>query len=333
MTVSERLVKYKTEVLGLKTFPSEEWVLDLFRFQAVNNPVYKQYLDLIGCDPLSVNSIKSIPFLPIELFKGHVLKSGNWEEELFFSSSGTGSAGFSKHALYSGDFYREHSQNCFEYFYGPLKDYCVLGLLPSYLERKGSSLVYMCEHFINQSNSAYSGFYLDKTDKLKSVLDILSDKKEKVLLIGVSFALWDFAERYSADYNGFVLMETGGMKGRRREIPREELHNIIASSFNLSAVHSEYGMTELFSQAYSKGQGVFELPATMKFLLRDITDPFSEAKEGKTGGLNIIDLANFSTVSFIETGDLAQQVNGSYKILGRLDHAMVRGCNLMYAEV
>ena len=333
MTVSERLEKYKTEVLNLRAFPSEDWVLDLFRFQAENNPLYHQYINLVGVDYREVKSVNSIPFLPIELFKAHEIKTGQWEEELYFSSSGTGSSGFSKHALYSGEFYKTHSQNCFEHFYGPLKDYCVLGLLPSYLERKGSSLVYMCEHFIEQSESEYSGFYLDKTDKLKSVLDVLSKKREKVLLIGVSFALWDFSELYTADFEDVVFMETGGMKGRRREIPREELHNIIAGAFNLPSVHSEYGMTELFSQAYSKGQGLFDLPATMKFLLRDITDPFSSAKEGKTGGLNIIDLANFSTISFIETGDLAQETKGAYKILGRLDNAMVRGCNLMYAEV
>ena len=155
MTVSERLEKYKTEVLNLKAFPSEDWVLDLFRFQAENNPLYHQYINLVGVDYKEIKSVNSIPFLPIELFKGHEIKTGQWEEELYFSSSGTGSSGFSKHALYSGEFYKEHSQNCFEHFYGPLKDYCVLGLLPSYLERKGSSLVYMCEHFIEQSESEY----------------------------------------------------------------------------------------------------------------------------------------------------------------------------------
>lgn len=331
MSDTEILEVYKEEVLGLQKFPDTDWVLKLFRYQANSNEVYKNYLKLLQIDPLSIDTIEAIPFLPIELFKNHTVKSGKWIEEEVFTSSGTTSSQTSKHHLYSSLFYKKHSQHCFEHFYGPLEEYCVLALLPAYLERKGSSLVYMADHFIKTSKDTSSGFFLHNWEDLVKVLMHKKQQGVKTLLLGVSFALLDFAEQYKLDLSHVVVMETGGMKGRRKEMPRAELHAEMSGLLHLKAVHSEYGMTELLSQSYSLGEGLFELPPSMQFVIRDMTDPFSLVKSGKSGVLNIIDLANFATCSFIETADLArrQGLNG-YEILGRLDRAMVRGCNLLY---
>ena len=331
MSDTEILEVYKEEVLGLQKFPDTDWVLRLFRYQANSNEVYRNYLNLLQIDPSSVDTIEAIPFLPIEFFKNYTVKSGNWIEEEVFTSSGTTGSQTSKHHLYSSSFYKTHSQHCFEHFYGPLEEYCVLALLPAYLERTGSSLVYMADHFIKTSRDKSSGFFLHNWDDLAKVLMHKKQQGVKTLLIGVSFALLDFAEHYKLDLSDIIVMETGGMKGRRKEMPRSELHAEMSGLLHLAGVHSEYGMTELLSQSYSLGEGVFELPPSMKFVIRDMTDPFSLVKNGKSGVLNIIDLANFATCSFIETADLARcQASNTYEILGRLDRAMIRGCNLLY---
>lgn len=334
MNSTERLQHYEQMVLNLTDFPDQEWVLELFRFQATTNPVYKKYLALLGKDPSRVNKLEDIPFLPIEFFKNNSVKVGSWNHQQVFTSSGTTGQQTSKHYLYSESFYKQHSQNCFESFYGDLKEYCVLALLPAYLERKGSSLVYMVDHFIKASLDVDSGFFLDDWQSLAMLLQKKKQAGQKTLLLGVSFAIMDFSEQYSMDLSDIIIMETGGMKGRRAEIPRSEMHASVSVLFNTEHVHSEYGMTELLSQAYSKGKGVFALPPSLKFMIHDITDPFNLAKAGKSGVLNIIDLANFATCSFIETGDLARETSkGEFEILGRLDRAMLRGCNLMYTSL
>lgn len=327
----ESLKVFEETVLGLDQFPEDDFVLELFRFQAKTNLVYKSYLQHLNLDPQSISVVSDIPFLPIEFFKNHKVMCGDWVSVEVFTSSGTTGSQTSKHHLHKAEFYKKHSQRCFEFFYGPLKEYCVLALLPAYLERTGSSLVYMADHFIKTSKHKQSGFFLNNWDDLASLL--MNNKKNgiKTLLIGVSFALLDFAEAYKMDLSGITVMETGGMKGRRKEIPRSEMHSVMAEMLKLQHIHSEYGMTELLSQSYSLGNGVFRLPPSMQFVIKDITDPFSLCKTGKSGVLNIVDLANFATCSFIETADLAREVSpDNYEILGRLDRAMVRGCNLMY---
>jgi hypothetical protein len=334
MDSTERLQYYEQQVLNLKEFPDNEWVMDLFRFQAENNIVYKEYLNLLGVEANELERAEDIPFLPIECFKKYSVKTGVWDHELIFSSSGTTGSQTSSHYVQNSNFYKLHSQNCFEHFYGALDSYCVLALLPAYLERKGSSLVYMAQHFIETSLDKDSGFFLYDWDALLHLLKEKQSKGVKTLLIGVSFALLDLAEQHKIDLSNVIVMETGGMKGRRKEMPRSDLHASMSDSFNAKHIHSEYGMTELLSQAYSKGRGVFELPPSMKFVLKDMTDPFTLSKTGKSGVLNIIDLANFASCSFIETADLAKEsTRGEYEVLGRLDRAMLRGCNLLYTNL
>jgi hypothetical protein len=306
----------------------EELALEVFRFQAAHNVVYARYLALLNVDFQKVDSIGSIPFLPIQFFKNHVVKTGDWEAETTFTSSGTTGAAISRHSVRDVNLYLQNAVQGFQYFYGDLAGYCILALLPSYLERRGSSLVCMAEHFIRQSNYPQSGFFLKNTNELLQVF--AASRPKKVLLLGVSFALLDLAERHSPDLNDVVVMETGGMKGRRRELTRPELHGILKTAFNAGAIHSEYGMTELFSQAYSKGEGRFFPAPSMRVFSREITDPLTRQLPGKTGVLNIIDLANFDTCSFIATEDLGRvAADGSFEVLGRLDDTDIRGCNLM----
>ncbi|MFQ5446919.1 MAG: acyl transferase [Saprospiraceae bacterium] len=306
----------------------EALALEVFRFQAVHNPVYARYLSLLKIDFQKVGSAGSIPFLPIQLFKNHSVKTGDWEEETTFTSSGTTGAAASRHPVRDVSFYLKNAVAGFRHFYGDPAGYCILALLPSYLERTGSSLVCMAEHFIQHSSYPQSGFFLKNTDELLQVL--AASRPKKALLLGVSFALLDLAERHQPDFRGVVVMETGGMKGRRRELTRHELHGILKKAFNVSAIHSEYGMTELFSQAYSKGEGRFLPAPTMRVFSREITDPLTAQQPGKTGVLNIIDLANFDSCSFIATDDLGRVFSdGSFEVLGRLDNSDIRGCNLM----
>ena len=305
--------------------------LDVFRYQAENNPVYRKFLELLGINQAEIQRIEDIPFLPIELFKEYELQSGQWPAQQIFSSSGTTGSATSKHLVRDTQWYLENARRGFEYFYGDLKDFVILALLPSYLERQGSSLILMAQDFIEQSQSARGGFYLYNQEELIKHLQSIQEEQPmtKILLLGVSFALLDLAEANSIDLGNVIIMETGGMKGRREEITRTELHQRLKLAFHQENIHSEYGMTELFSQAYSKGEGLFLPAPTMRVLAREITDPLQLQSEQRTGVLNIIDLANLDTISFIATEDLGKvHADGSFEILGRLDASDVRGCNL-----
>lgn len=304
--------------------------LRLFRFQARHNPVYGKYINHLRIQPADVKSLTDIPFLPISFFKTHSLKTGEWTEQALFSSSGTTGTTTSIHPVADLDFYLNHSERCFTDFFGALNGYHIFALMPSYLERQGSSLIAMLQNFIRKTESPYSGFYLYDHDKL--LRDLVSAQKDtrKIILWGVSFALLDFAEKHSLDLNGSMLIETGGMKGRRKEMTRYELHKQLKDCFNVSSIYSEYGMTELLSQAYTKGDDRFYPPQSMKIIVRDTTDPLEKGLVARGGGLNVIDFANFQSVSFIETEDAGKVYpDGSFEVLGRLDNSDVRGCNLM----
>ena len=310
----------------------ESLALRIFRYQAHYNSLYKNYLALLHIAPNSVKSIQDIPFLPISFFKTKVVQTGSNEpkaQNYIFSSSGT-SGITSKHFVKDLDFYKKNTVLGFQEFYGKVKDYCILGLLPSYLERNDSSLVTMIAHFIQLSKYPQSGFFLHNYEELADILKDCQRQKTPTLLLGVSFALLDFAEQHPLNLDGIIIMETGGMKGKRKEITRESLHKILKRAFKVKNIHSEYGMTELLSQAYSQAEGIFSPTPTMKVLCREITDPLSLQKTGKTGALNIIDLANLDSCAFIATEDLGKVYeNGTFEILGRLDHSDIRGCNLM----
>lgn len=308
----------------------EELALEIFRFQSVWNPLYAQYLALLGVDCHQVKDLAGIPFLPIQFFKTHEIKSGNWLEETVFTSSATTGMTSARHLVRSLDFYKENTVAGFQKFYGSPADYCILALLPSYLERSGSSLVCMADHFIHLSGQKMSGFFLRDTERLVEALRQTKSAGQPVLLLGVSFALLELSEQYPIDLQHVIIMETGGMKGRRKELTREELHGALKSTFGVSDIHSEYGMAELFSQAYSKGKGVFTPTPTMRVFAREISDPLSLLPPDKTGILNIIDLANFDTCAFIATEDLGRVgENGDFEVLGRVDNSDIRGCNLM----
>jgi len=304
--------------------------LQLFHFQAENNPVYKQYLHFLRFAPQRVKSVTEIPFLPISFFKNHMVKTGAWEPELYFASSGTTGERTSTHPVRSLRFYLEHTVRCFESFFGKIQNYHFLALLPSYLERTDSSLVAMIDFFIKKSDSPHSGFYLHNTSQLLEDLEKLRNAEKKTVLWGVTFALLDLAERYHPDLRHCMVFETGGMKGRRQEITRPELHAALKEGFRVKEIFSEYGMTELFSQAYSKGENAFFCPPWMKILARDITDPMRKGLLNETGGINVVDFANVDSIAFIETEDLGKVYpDGSFEVLGRLDNSDMRGCNLM----
>ncbi len=306
-------------------------VLKIFKYQAENNQVYKEFINRLGTNIDTISQIQDIPFLPVGFFKSHKIISGDLPVEIVFESSGTTGMSISRHYMVDADLYEQSFYRTFKLFYGDPADYIITALLPSYTDRQNSSLVYMVNNLIKKSSHPLGGFYSDNTEKLLSVLVRNKTGDRKILLIGVSFALLDFAEKYSCDLSGMIVMETGGMKGRRKEITREELHSILKTKLNLKSVHSEYGMTELLSQAYSKGGGIFYCPSWMKILIRDPQDPLSVFNEpGITGGINIIDLANINSCSFIATGDLGRLHNdGSFEVLGRFDNQDIRGCNLL----
>jgi len=308
----------------------ESIALDIFRFQAEKNPVYSVFCEYLGRTKNRVTSFKEIPFLPIAFFKSQKVVSSKNIEHSIFSSSGTTGQITSKHYVTDIALYEKSYLEGFESFYGDVSDYCVLALLPSYLERSGSSLIYMVDDLIKKSNHPDSGFYLDEVDVLIEKLKRLDSQGKKVLLIGVSFALLDLVEKHQLNLKNTIVMETGGMKGRRKELIREELHDILKKGFGTKTIHSEYGMTELLSQAYSQGNGIFKTPPWMKILIRDTEDPLTLQEIGKTGGVNVIDLANINSCSFIATQDLGKIYNnGSFEILGRFDNSDIRGCNLM----
>ncbi|MFT4780775.1 MAG: phenylacetate-coenzyme A ligase PaaK-like adenylate-forming protein [Psychroserpens sp.] len=305
-------------------------VLEVFKFQFENNAVYRSFCDLLYKHPSAIQRIEDIPFLPIQFFKSHHVLSSNGPIEDTFSSSGTTGSLTSKHYVTDLSIYEKSFRQGFQNFYGSIKDYTILALLPNYLERKGSSLVYMVNDMIEHSQHPQSGFYLDNINELKETLIALDSEGKKIMLIGVSFALLDLVELHQFSLKHTIVMETGGMKGRRKEMVREELHAVLKSGFGVSKIHSEYGMTELLSQAYSLGDGIFRCPDWMRILTRDPEDALTLQKTKKTGGINVIDLANINSCSFIATQDLGRvHDNSTFEIIGRFDSSDIRGCNLM----
>ena len=304
--------------------------LEIFQYQYQNTPVYREFCDFLRVGPSDVNHIEEIPFLPIELFKFKKVLNHRLESEIIFSSSGTTGSRPSKHYIADLELYRKSFRSTFQQFYGDADKYCILALLPSYLERMDSSLVYMVNDLISASKNPHSGFYLNEYEELSQLLQRLNSQEIPVILFGVSFALLDMAQSYQLSLPNTTVIETGGMKGRRKEIIRAALHQELINAWDLHSVHSEYGMTELLSQAYAREGGIFTCPTWMRVLIRDTEDPMKNLDMGKTGGINVIDLANIYSCSFIATQDLGKlQKNGGFEVLGRFDHSDVRGCNLM----
>lgn len=324
-----------TRELFSKNVNFDDLAYRLFNFQYENNTLYHAYVNTLHIPVSSVKEIKDIPFLPIGFFKTHEIKTGQFESNLYFESSGTTQTVQSKHYVRDISLYEQSFRKGFEMFYGDVKDYVVLGLLPSYLERRHSSLVYMVNDMIKGSRHPESGFYLHEYEKLHSRVLHLEKEKKKTLLIGVTFALLDFAEKYSMKMEHTIIMETGGMKGRREEWTREEVHQFLKEKLGVRHVHSEYGMTELLSQAYSGGEGIFNAPPWMKIILRDESDPLqiissSDNKESVRGIINVIDLANVYSCAFIATDDMGKiYPDGRFEVLGRMDNSDLRGCSLM----
>jgi hypothetical protein len=308
----------------------EKMALKVFRFQHENNLVYRQFCDFLKVEKGQVKSITQIPFLPIQFFKSHKVLSSDQEIQETFTSSGTTGTITSKHLVTDVSLYEQSYLQAFSQFYGNIQDYTILALLPSYLDRKGSSLIYMVQDMIQKTENSDSGFYLHNYDELISKLKQLDTSGKNVLLIGVTYALLDLIEKENFQLKNTIIMETGGMKGKRKEMIREELHEILSNGFGVSSIHSEYGMTELLSQAYSLGDGIFECPSWMQIYIRDTEDAVSYIANGKTGGINVIDLANINSCSFIATQDLGKKYpNGTFEVLGRFDNSDIRGCNLM----
>lgn len=314
------------------SFDFREAALSLFHYQAVHNSVYQSYLNLLRIKPQEVRELHEIPFLPIEFFKTHDVQTDNFEPEVIFYSSGTTQAVRSRHLVAHLNWYNINAKRLFEQFYGSLQDFVVLALLPSYLEQGGSSLVYMVDFFVKESGQEEEGFYLNDRRRLLQAMQEARKRGKKVLLIGVSYALLDWAEELNGEeyFGGVIVMETGGMKGRRKEMIREELHASLKEGFGVAAIHSEYGMTELLSQAYSLGDGLFRAGATMRILLRDLNDPFHKNDQLRSGGINVIDLANVDSCAFVETKDIGKLYeDGRFEVLGRFDNSDIRGCNLL----
>jgi len=319
------------EILNSNENNFEALALKVFEYQFLNCAVYRDFCSHLRKSPKQVKRIDDIPFLPIQFFKSHQILSTSQKIQKVFNSSGTTGQQTSKHYIVDLLHYQRNSLRIFENIYGSIKDYAILALLPSYLERDGSSLVYMVNHFIRQSGHDESGFFLNNHKALYERLKDLENRGQKTLLIGVSFGLLDFIEKYKMQLNHTIVMETGGMKGRRKEMIREELHKRLSDGFGVEHIHSEYGMTELLSQAYAKGKGIFNIPQTMKVFIRDPEDPLTLFSDSiKAGGINVIDLANIHSCAFIATQDLGQNVKkNQLKILGRFDNSDIRGCNLL----
>jgi phenylacetate-coenzyme A ligase PaaK-like adenylate-forming protein len=326
-------------VFSINTFKElEQITLDIFRLQANTNNIYKQYINLLNIDITKVNRLKEIPFLPIEFFKSHKVVSAPTLAEnaqsIVFTSSATTGATPSKHFVSDVEMYEMSYQKGFELFYGKPQHYTILALLPNYLEREGSSLVYMMNDLIAKSKNNDSGFFLSDLDELQKRLHKQKQMNKPTLLLGVSYALLDFSEKmaeHSIEFENLIVMETGGMKGKRKEMLREEMHKLLCKNFGVSQIHSEYGMTELLSQAYSKGHSQFQTPPWMHVMIRDTNDPFAYVANGKSGGINIIDLANVNSCCFIATQDVGKitTVHNTFEVLGRFDNSDIRGCNLM----
>ncbi|MCS7018715.1 MAG: acyl transferase [Cytophagales bacterium] len=319
--------RFKTSLQHISPEHFEAMALAAFRYQAVQCKVYAQYLAALRVDVAKVHSLQQIPFMPIDFFKHHRISSHGAEAQIVFESSGTTGSLNSRHYIADPTFYSLNARRIFEYFYGNLANYHLFALLPSYLEKGNSSLVFMAEHFM-QSTAKPSGFFLHNFQELAQTIQKTYNKGKKIILLGVTYALLDFAEHFPMPLPDLIVMETGGMKGRRREIVRQEVHDQLRRAFACQ-VHSEYGMTELLSQCYAINSDVFQTPPQVRILLRDLNDPFSPA-ERNIGGINVIDLANIDSCCFIETQDIGQQVgNATFRVLGRYDNSDVRGCNLL----
>lgn len=326
-------LNFKHKIFGINNDHAfEKTALEIFHYQADFNKIYKTYINHLGILPEQVKTLLQIPFLPIDFFKTQDVITENKEPESIFTSSGTTGAS-SRHLITDVSVYEESFIKTFELFYGDIRNFCILALLPSYIERKNSSLVYMISKLIRKSGHPDSGFYLYNFDELVCKLNRLLENRQKILFFGVSFALLDFAEKHKMTLRNTIVMETGGMKGRGEELTRKELHQVLTKNFGINEIHSEYGMTELLSQAYSKGNGLFYTPPWMKVIIRDTYDPFCRLNEGRSGGINVIDLANYNSCSFIETKDLGRlSANKTFEILGRFDNTDIRGCNLLIEE-
>ena len=304
--------------------------LEIFEYQFQRTAVYREFCENLNVIPTAVNSLEQIPFLPIEFFKSRRVVAGNTKPALSFKSSGTTGSNTSQHYIADPEIYKRSFLQGFKKFYGNLDQYCILALLPSYLEREDSSLVYMVREFIRQSPFEESGFYLSDLNRLSEKLEILNESGTPVLLFGVTFALLDLAAQFKVPLRNTIVIETGGMKGRKKEMVREEVHGILSEAWKVNDIHSEYGMTELCSQAYSRAKGIFKTPDWMRILIRDPEDPMRMLNPGATGGINVIDLANIHSCSFIATQDLGKlHAEGGFEVLGRFDHSDIRGCNLM----
>jgi phenylacetate-coenzyme A ligase PaaK-like adenylate-forming protein len=327
-------LNFRHKIFGINNdFAFEKTALEIFHYQADFNKIYKAYINYLGILPEQVKTLLQIPFLPIDFFKTQDVITENKEPERIFTSSGTTGASTSRHLITDVSVYEESFIKTFELFYGDIRNLCILALLPSYIERKDSSLVYMISKLIKKSGHPDSGFYLNNIDELVCKLNSLPENGQKILFFGVSFALLDFAEKHKMKLRNTIVMETGGMKGRREELTRKELHQVLTKNFGINEIHSEYGMTELLSQAYSMGNGLFYTPPWMKVIIRDTHDPFCGLNEGRSGGINVIDLANYNSCSFIETKDLGRlSANKTFEILGRFDNTDIRGCNLLIEE-
>ena len=322
------------DVFSVKEHNFNEMALTIFQFQATNNAVYVEYLQHLGISPSQITCVEDIPHLPIEFFKSHIVKTGNWDhsaDQMFESSSTTGS-NTSKHYYHDIAWYRTSYQKYFEAHYGSPDNWCILALLPNYLERSNSSLIEMTHTLIQKSKHPRSGFYLYNHQDLIDNIKKNESDKTKTLLIGVSYALLDFSAEITGPFEYLTVMETGGMKGRKKEMIRQDLHKELRAGFGPIPIHSEYGMTELFSQAYSQSDHLFECPSWMKVNVKQLDDPFTNASFGRNGLINVIDLANIQTCSFIATSDIGRlHKDGRFEVLGRFDHSEQRGCNLLLA--
>lgn len=317
--------------LSIQEFQNQ--AIALFHTQFSENPIYRAFCEGIGCVPEKIRHIEEIPCLPIEFFKTQKVVTGTWQEQAVFSSSGTTGMTQSKHYVKDLRLYEKSCLEGFRYFYGNPEDWVILALLPSYLERKGSSLIDMVQLLMQQENHSQSDWFLNNFDVLKDRIEALEKAGKKTLLLGVTYALLDFSAQFPMPLHHTVVMETGGMKGQRKEMTKHDIHQFLKQQFQIESIHSEYGMAELFSQAYSYGAGIFQTPPWMQVFIRDAEDPLSPVPIGKSGGINIIDLANRDSCAFIATQDLGRKFpDGRFEVLGRFDDSDIRGCNLLIAE-
>lgn len=322
---------FKKQIFEIQTTSDfERLAMKLFHFQYNHSKTYHSFCSILQIDPQKVDRLEKIPFLPIDFFRTQRISCIEEKAKLIFSSSGTTGSQTSFHEVPFPDLYENSFTKGFQHFYGDIEQYCILALLPSYLERNGSSLVYMAEHLIHKSNHPDSGFYLHNFSELHDKLQKLKARKQKTILLGVTYALLNLVADFLIDFPELIIMETGGMKGKRKEMIREDVHRILINTFHCPSIHSEYGMTELLSQAYSKGNGIYETPPWMKILIRDPNDPFTLLPDNHSGGINVIDLANVYSCAFISVQDIGKKhPSGSFEVLGRFDQSLVRGCNLL----